>query len=276
MSNEDEIRKLISQRRRYLQKLREKEAKLGTNTPVDVLLDIEDIETEIERLQADLERLGEEFLEEQMLDLLKLRSENSFDFTFWAKVVAGLFVVDFIYVLWPTNRSTQMATSHSDLRILTPVGSPEILLSVKSTYRIAFSTKKEEDWDIYIVDEDGTNVQPLATTTNDEIALDWSKETGKIIYSSGNRYKIPGGGDSELFIMNVDGSEKQQLTTDMSDVAMASWSPDDTRIAIASNQRLLKNPDMVAGFTGGLAVRFLFMTFGLQAMTKEGCFKFKC
>lgn len=52
--NQDETRKLIATHSRRLQKLKEQQALFGIDTPPHLLLEIEDIEAEIEKLQADL------------------------------------------------------------------------------------------------------------------------------------------------------------------------------------------------------------------------------
>ncbi|MCP4406342.1 MAG: protein kinase, partial [Gammaproteobacteria bacterium] len=54
MSPKEEIQKLIAIKQRRLQKLREKEALRGMDTPPDVLIEIEDLEAEIEHLEEEL------------------------------------------------------------------------------------------------------------------------------------------------------------------------------------------------------------------------------
>jgi hypothetical protein len=51
---------LITLRSRYLQKLKEQQAKQGISTDPGTLLQIEDIEAELEKLQAELDRLAPE------------------------------------------------------------------------------------------------------------------------------------------------------------------------------------------------------------------------
>ena len=54
-SVETDLKKIISQKRRHLQKLQEQQAAFGLHTPPYVLLQIEDLEAEIEDLQEELE-----------------------------------------------------------------------------------------------------------------------------------------------------------------------------------------------------------------------------
>ena len=54
MQSLNDIKRLLTERYRQLQKLKEKEAKFGLHTPSYILVEIEDIETEIENLQLRL------------------------------------------------------------------------------------------------------------------------------------------------------------------------------------------------------------------------------
>ncbi|MCB0166776.1 MAG: serine/threonine-protein phosphatase [Anaerolineae bacterium] len=65
MSRKDDIKRLITKYNRRLQKLKEKEASFGLDTPVHILIEIEDIEEKLEKLQTDLEVL--DILEEDLL-----------------------------------------------------------------------------------------------------------------------------------------------------------------------------------------------------------------
>jgi hypothetical protein len=54
-SEENDLKQIISQKRRHLHKLQEQQAAFGLHTPPYILLQIEDLESEIAALQADLE-----------------------------------------------------------------------------------------------------------------------------------------------------------------------------------------------------------------------------
>ncbi|MFC1976367.1 tetratricopeptide repeat protein [Chloroflexota bacterium] len=57
MSQQDDIRNLIRNHNRRLQKLKEQQALRGLNTPPEIVLEIEDIEAKIEQLQTGLEEI---------------------------------------------------------------------------------------------------------------------------------------------------------------------------------------------------------------------------
>ncbi|KAA3655950.1 MAG: hypothetical protein DWQ04_32510 [Chloroflexi bacterium] len=59
MSRQDDIKQLVTQYQRRLQKLREQRASFGLTTPPHILMEIEDIEAEIAKLQAELALLNE-------------------------------------------------------------------------------------------------------------------------------------------------------------------------------------------------------------------------
>ena len=54
MARQNELKKLIKEQRRQLQKLKEQQAKFGLHTPPYVLTEIEDREEEIEKLKTQL------------------------------------------------------------------------------------------------------------------------------------------------------------------------------------------------------------------------------
>ncbi|NJN98017.1 MAG: hypothetical protein HC875_30030, partial [Anaerolineales bacterium] len=60
MSRQDDLRKLIETHHRHLQKLNEQKASFGLFTPPHILLEIENQEAEIAKLQAELENIGNE------------------------------------------------------------------------------------------------------------------------------------------------------------------------------------------------------------------------
>ncbi len=59
MSRQDDIKQLITQHQRRLQKLKEQRASFGLTTPPHILMEIEDIEAEITKLHAELALLNE-------------------------------------------------------------------------------------------------------------------------------------------------------------------------------------------------------------------------
>jgi Tol biopolymer transport system component len=83
-------------------------------------------------------------------------------------------------------------------------------------------------YDIYLMDRDGGNQQPLVAGSASESMAAWSPDGTRIAFVS-NR----DGGD-EIYAVNADDGEITKLT-DLSFAVLPSWSTDGTRLAFISN-----------------------------------------
>jgi Tol biopolymer transport system component len=76
--------------------------------------------------------------------------------------------------------------------------------------QLAFASSASGDWDIYVMDSDGSNLVNLTSNANQDdgfYGLSWSPDGSQIVFSSG-----PINGNFELFIMDTDGSNLVRLT----------------------------------------------------------------
>ncbi len=143
------------------------------------------------------------------------------------------------------------------------------------TSMIAFeSNRVGPDFDIYVMNPDGTGVTALTANTNEDREPKWSPQGNQIAFGTdrdgnieinvmnadgsgqinltnnpatdaGAAWSPDGGkiafysnrdGDNELFVMNADGSGQTQLTFDPANDLNPDWSPDGTRLAFQSNR----------------------------------------
>ncbi len=95
---------------------------------------------------------------------------------------------------------------------------------------IAFTSDRDGDYEVYLMNADGSNVRQLTDNTRSADWLPaWSPDGARIAFTSDRD------GDFEIFVMNADGAEQRQLTHNQSFETAPSWSPDGTRIAFTSD-----------------------------------------
>ncbi len=94
--------------------------------------------------------------------------------------------------------------------------------------KIAFTSERDGNREIYVMNPDGTN--PIRLTTHPTLDVDpsWSPDGRKIAFSS-NR-----DGNWEIYVMNADGTNLVNLTNHPEIDINPAWSPDGKKIAFAS------------------------------------------
>ena len=115
-------------------------------------------------------------------------------------------------------------------KLETPEFSMSTAAGLKGT--IAFHSNRDGDFDIYVMNADGSGVRQLTHTTVHEFDPIWSPDGKRIAFS-----RLDETGDFDVIVINVDGSGAINLTNNdvVHDFAGA-WSPDGKRIAFASNR----------------------------------------
>ena len=97
------------------------------------------------------------------------------------------------------------------------------LLSQDLTYsktKIAYTSMVDGNFDIYVMNADGSEKKRLTNNPAVDIAPSWSPDGRKIIFQRGTSEE-----DMDLYIMNPDGSGQIKVTTNPDYDGHPAWSP---------------------------------------------------
>jgi len=101
-----------------------------------------------------------------------------------------------------------------------------------SPERIAFCSDRDGNWEIYVMNADGTGQTRLTNNPLPDLEPAWSPDGTKIAFVRGNPESWPSGfEDWDIWVMNADGTGQTQLTSSIRHESGPTWSPDGTKIA---------------------------------------------
>ncbi len=92
--------------------------------------------------------------------------------------------------------------------------------------KIAFTSERSGNYDIWVMDADGGNKQQLTRHEGYDSDCYWSPDGQKIAFSSGRS------DNGDIWVMDADGSHKQRLTTNEATDWHPSWSPDGKKLPL--------------------------------------------
>jgi Tol biopolymer transport system component len=96
--------------------------------------------------------------------------------------------------------------------------------------KIAFSSDRDGNYEIYVMNADGSGITRLTNNPAHDLRPAWSPDGTRIAFDSDRD------GNYEIYAMNADGSNLVNLTNNPEHDDSPAWSPDGTRIAFDSNR----------------------------------------
>jgi len=91
--------------------------------------------------------------------------------------------------------------------------------------RIAFVSDRDGDWEIYVMNADGTDQRRLTRSPGTDRAPAWSPDGSRIAFESDR------GGDFDIYVIGSDGADERLLVDRSGNDLEPRWSPDGDRIA---------------------------------------------
>ena len=106
--------------------------------------------------------------------------------------------------------------------------SPTESVSMDNVNKIAFASNRDENYEIYVMNADGSGLKRLTNNADDGLFPSWSPDGSKMTF------ELRTDKNPEIYVMNANGSERKNLTNDPSRDHVPSWSPDGKKIAFYS------------------------------------------
>jgi dipeptidyl aminopeptidase/acylaminoacyl peptidase len=96
--------------------------------------------------------------------------------------------------------------------------------------KIAFHSNRDGNWEIYVMNEDGSNQTDLTNNPACDAYPAWSPDGSKIAFTSDRD------GNYEIYVMNADGSKQTRLTNNTASDVGPVWSLDGSKIFFGSDR----------------------------------------
>ena len=96
--------------------------------------------------------------------------------------------------------------------------------------KIVFQSDRSENWQIFTINIDGTDLKRLTENNANDEHPSWSANGTKITFVSDRD------GNSEIYVMNADGSDQKNISNHPSDDRHPNWSPDNKKIVFNSSR----------------------------------------
>jgi Tol biopolymer transport system component len=119
---------------------------------------------------------------------------------------------------------------------------------------IVFSSSRDGDFEIYVMDDEGRNVRQLTRNAAeganeaDDSSPSWSPDRRGIVFASTRDHQGDGADSQEIYVMQADGSGQTRLTENETAEAGPAWSPDGDSLLYARRPVAEPTTDQEAAF----------------------------
>lgn len=109
--------------------------------------------------------------------------------------------------------------------------------------KIVFQSNRDGNFEIYSMNDDGTNVQRLTNSPAYDVSPSWSADGSQVLFASDRD------GNWEIYTMKASGADVKRLTSPPGSNTAPSWAKEGTKIVFASTRDVLNgelylmNPD---------------------------------
>ncbi len=108
--------------------------------------------------------------------------------------------------------------AHLFLSGVVVLGLTLLMVCVDAQAQIVFSSKRDGNWEIYVMDADGKNQQNLSNNPGDDKDPSWSPNGKRVAFVSNRE------GNYEIYVINADGARQvRRRTKDGSDNTDPAW-----------------------------------------------------
>ena len=129
--------------------------------------------------------------------------------------------------------------AHLILAIVVALSLTPLMIVVEAQAQIAFSSNRDGNLEIYVMDADGGNLRRLTKNSDADTFPSWSPDGKRIVFLSDRDGHVDlqhGAPIPEIYVMDADGGNQQNLTNNPNADRSPSWSPDGKRIAFMSDK----------------------------------------